>query len=149
LDTESEGIIPESDLFDDVVVRAPRFDFEAFAERIDRLVMRAVYFLEAMGRFGVGTQRLNVVILLLGKFVAWNVELQRAAKRNIKKLHPFANGENRQAARERLIDRCKFPAVSRRIDILLEHAWIGNRLLQKFRRDVGTARQKQPIDVRD
>jgi hypothetical protein len=43
LDAKSEGIIAEPDLLDDVVLGTPRFDFKAFAQRIHRLMMRAVH----------------------------------------------------------------------------------------------------------
>ena len=56
LNAEREGVIAQPDLLDDVVGRAPRFDFEAIGQAIDRLVMRAVHFFETMGRLVVGPQ---------------------------------------------------------------------------------------------
>ena len=39
LDRESEGIITQAHLLDDIVVGAPGFDFETVCEPIDRLMM--------------------------------------------------------------------------------------------------------------
>src|SRR6266404_3050332 len=110
-------------------------------------MMRAVHFVEAMRRLSVVTQRLNVVIFHLRKFVAGNIELERAAKRDVQNLHSFANGEDREAPREDISDRCKFPAVPFWIDIFFEHGRIGHRLSQKFRRDIGAAGEKQTIHL--
>src|SRR5437660_2841689 len=126
LNAESEGIISEPDLFDDLVARAPGLDLEAFTELSNSLMMRAVHFGELMRCLRVETQPLNIVVLLFRQFMTGNIELERAAKRDVEKLHPFANCENRQTARERLINRCKFPAVPHRIDIFLENARIRN-----------------------
>ena len=70
---QGEWITSEADLLDDVIGRAPRFYFQPFAESIDRLVMGAVHPFEAMLRRRVVTQRLNIVLLLFGKFVPGNV----------------------------------------------------------------------------
>ena len=39
LDRESEGIITETHLLDDIVIGAPGFDFETVCEPIDGLMM--------------------------------------------------------------------------------------------------------------
>src|SRR5437763_1455599 len=111
--------------------------------------MGTIHFFESMRGFCVGTKRLDVVIFLFGKFVSWNVEIERAAERDIEKLHPFTNGKKRQTTRERLIDCRKLPMIPHWIDILLKDARIGNRLLQKFRRNVRTAGQKKTVNVRE
>src|SRR2546425_9444187 len=87
------------------------------------------------------------MILLLRQLVAGNVELERAAERDVQNLHAFANRENRQTAAEDFFDRIEFPAVSFWIDILLQHIWIDNFLPKKFRRDVRPAGQEESIHL--
>src|SRR5438874_12470610 len=94
LDAKGKWIIAETDLLDDVVGCAPALDFETGPEPINRLMVRAVHFFKLVGRFGVGTQRLNIVIFLFGKFVTRNVELERSSESNIQQLHPLADGEH-------------------------------------------------------
>ena len=52
---QSKRIIAQPDLLDNVVGRAPGFDFEPSAEAINRLVMGAVHFLESMSRPSIGS----------------------------------------------------------------------------------------------
>jgi hypothetical protein len=39
LDRKSEGIMAQAHLLDDIVLGAPRFDFETVCDTIDRLMM--------------------------------------------------------------------------------------------------------------
>ena len=64
LDSECEWIIAQAHLLDDVVTAAPGFYFQAFAESIDRLVMRAIYFIEPMYCRALSAQWLNIMIFL-------------------------------------------------------------------------------------
>ena len=82
-------------MFDDVVEGAPRFDFTIICQAIDRLMMRAVYFLETMCRFAIITQWLNVMVAHLREFVPRNVELECPTKGDVEKLKAFANGKDR------------------------------------------------------
>ncbi len=97
-----EWIIPQTHLLDDIVGSAPRFDCETVRDSIDRLMVRTIYFLESMIRGRVVTQLLNIIVFLVGELVIWNIELKRAAKRDIQNLDASANAEDRQTARERL-----------------------------------------------
>src|SRR6266446_5718230 len=74
LDGHGKRIVAQSHLLDDVIGGAPRFHFETFTRAIDRLMMRAVHLVEAMRRLSVVTQRLNIVIFHLWKFMAGNIE---------------------------------------------------------------------------
>src|SRR6266513_6348962 len=91
-----EGIIAQPHLLDNIIERAPRFDFETIRDSIDRLMVRTVYFFESMLRGYVVTQRLNVLLLLFGAFMPRNVEPKYAAERDIQNLHSFANTDNRK-----------------------------------------------------
>src|SRR6266496_3511958 len=92
-------------------------------------------------------QWLNVAIALLGQIVAFDIELQCAAKGDIEYLKPLANGEDRQPARERFSRGRKFPAVAFRVDLFVQHRMIENFLAQKFRRNIGTAREQESIHL--
>jgi hypothetical protein len=142
-----EGIIAQPHLLDDIVEWAPRFDFETVCDPIDRLMVRAVYFFESMLRGYVVTQRLNVLLLLFGEFMPRNVEPKRSAERDIQDLDSFANAENRQTARERLLHGRKFPAITRSIDTFFQYAGVDDLLAEKFRRYILPAGQKQPMDL--
>src|SRR2546423_5709790 len=83
LNAKGEWIIAETDLLDDVVARAPRFDFQTGPQALNRLVVRAIHFFKLVRRFCVGTQRLNIVIFLIGKFMTWNVELESSSESDI------------------------------------------------------------------
>jgi len=136
---ESERIIAEPDLLDDVVGRAPRFHFATIAEAIDRLMMGAVHFCKPMRGGAIVTQWLDIVIALLRKVVTFDVELERATERDVKNLEAFANREDRNPARDRGLKCVKFPTVAFWIDIFVQHRGIGNVLSKEFRGNVGTS----------
>ena len=133
LHCEPERIFPQAHLLNNSIVRGPGFHFQIVAQLIDCLVMCAVHFFETMRGAPRTAQRLNVAMLLLGQIMSSDVELQRAAERDIEYLEPFANCQNRQPARKRFLHGLKFPAVAFRIDVLVQHRRIGNVLTQKFR----------------
>src|SRR5438874_1158629 len=110
LDRESERIIAEPHLLDDVVGGAPGFDFEAVAEFIEGLVMRAVDLIEAMSCGAIGAQWLDIVVLHFGRVVAGNVEMQGAAESDVEELHALANREDRKLPLERVFRCLKLPA---------------------------------------
>jgi hypothetical protein len=64
-------------------------------------------------------QWLNVAVALLRQIVAFDVELERAAKGDIEHLKSFANRKNRQPARKRMPHGGKFPAVAFGIDLFI------------------------------
>ena len=88
-------MISQPHLLDDVVSSAPCFNFQAFAEPVDCLVMRAIHARKTMRRRSLAPKLLNVVIFLLGQPMPWNIELERAAKRDVENLQTLANGEDR------------------------------------------------------
>src|SRR5437870_5666405 len=92
-------------------------------------------------------QWLNVAIALLGQIVAFDIELQCAAKGDIEYLKPLANGEDRQPALERFLHGGKFPAVALRINLFIQERRIENFLAQKFRRNIGTAGEQESIHL--
>ena len=98
--SEGEWAIPQAHLLNDVIGSGPRFDFEIVRNLIDRLVMRTVYFVESVSRVFVVLERLDIAFFLFGKIMARNVELERAAERDIQHLDASANAENRQTSRE-------------------------------------------------
>src|SRR2546428_1129674 len=147
LHRERKRIIPQAHLLDDIVSSAPRLDFETVRDAIDRLVMRAVYFFESMVRGRIVTQRLNILLFLVGVLVIRNVELKRAAERDVQDLDTSANAEDRQTTRDGLRNRIELPAVPRRIDIFEDQARISNFLAQKFRGDIRPARQQQSVHL--
>src|SRR5437667_12710779 len=100
---KGEWITAEADLLDDVIGRAPRFYLQPFAQSIDRLVMGTVHPFEAMLCRRVATQRLDIVLLLFGKFVPGNVQLERAAERDVEKLEAFADRNARPTARRHIV----------------------------------------------
>src|ERR1041385_8532767 len=79
------------------------------------------------------SQQLNLAIALFRQIVAFDVQLQCAAKGDIEYLDALANGEDRQAALERVLHSGEFPAIAFRFDLLVEHRRIENFLAQKFR----------------
>src|SRR6267142_6906786 len=99
--------------------------------------MRAVHFGKTMRRPTRTAQRLNITLLLLGQIVSFDVELKRAAECDVEDLKTFANCQNRQPSRERVLDSLKLPAVSLWVDLFIQHRRIGNVLPQKFRRNIG------------
>ena len=88
-------MIPEAYLLDNIVGSAPRFDFEAVRDPVDRLMVRAVYFDESMFRRATMAQWLDIPVLHLGGFVTRNIEFERAAERDIQNLEALANGQDR------------------------------------------------------
>jgi len=48
LDRQRKRVIPQAHLLDDIVIGAPRFDFETICDMIDRLVVRTVHPVESM-----------------------------------------------------------------------------------------------------
>ena len=75
-------------------------------------------------------------MLLVGQIVSLDVELERAAERDVEHLKTFTNCQNRQPAGKRVLDSLKFPAVALRVDLFIQHRRIGNFLAQKFRRNI-------------
>ena len=112
LHSESEGIVAQSYLLDDVIGCAPRLHFEPGAEFIDRLMMRTIHFFKTMTRPAIGPQRLDVVRLLTRQVVAGDVEMKGTAERDIENLQSFADRENRKPAFDRMFDGVEFPAVA-------------------------------------
>src|SRR5213594_1711195 len=101
--------------------------------------MRAVHFGKTMRRPTRTAQWLNISLLLLGQIMSLDVELERAAECDVEDLKTFANCQNRQPARERVLDSLKLPAVALRVDLFIQHRRIGNVLPQKFRGNIGAA----------
>ena len=61
LHRQGEGIVAQFYLFDDIIRGAPRFYFKTGTKLVDRLMMRAVYFLEMMARFVIGAKWLSIL----------------------------------------------------------------------------------------
>src|SRR5438477_2773066 len=139
LHSESEGIIAQFYLLDDVVGCAPGFDFKTGAQFIDRLMMGAIYFFKTMSRFAIGSEPLDVARLLIRQVMAGNVEMEGTAEGDIKGLQSFANRENRKPAFDRILDCLEFPAIAIGIHIFFDHRWIGDRLVQELGSNVGSA----------
>src|SRR5436309_11151024 len=129
LHSKSEGIVAQSCLFDDVIGGAPRLHFETGAQFVNRLMMRAIHFFKGMARFAVGSERLDIVRLLIGQVMACDVEMESAAEGDIEDLQSFADRENRKPAFDRLLDGVEFPAIAIGIHILFDYRRIGNRLV--------------------
>src|SRR5438094_139204 len=129
LHSKSEGIVAQSCLFDDVIGGAPRLHFETGAQFVNRLMMRAIHFFKGMARFAVGSERLDIVRLLIGQVMACDVEMESAAEGDIEDLQSFADRENRKPAFDRLLDGVEFPAIAIGIHILFDYRQIGNRLV--------------------
>src|SRR5436189_6163978 len=92
-------------------------------------------------------QWLNVTIALFRQIVAFDIELQCAAKGNIEYLKPLANSEDRPPACERFLHGRKFPAIAFRVDLFVQHRRIENFLAQKFRRNIRTASEQETIHL--
>src|SRR5882724_7972001 len=101
--------------------------------------MRAVHVAKTMRRPTRTAQRLNIPLLLLRQIVYLDVELERAAECDVEHLKTFANCQNRQSARERVLDSLKLPAIALWVDLFIQHRRIGNVLPQKFRGNIGAA----------
>src|SRR6266480_6016818 len=128
LDSESEGIIAQFHLLDDVIGSAPGLHFETGAQFVNRLMMRAIHFFKTMARFAIGSQGLDIVRLLIRQVMACDVEMETAAERDVESLQSFADRENRKPAFNRLLDCVEFPAIAIGIHILFDYRRIGNRL---------------------
>jgi hypothetical protein len=50
--------------------------------------------------------------VLVGQIVSLDIEFKCAPERNVEDLKAFANCQNRQPARERILDSMKLPAVA-------------------------------------
>ena len=129
LDSESEGIIAQFHLLDDVIGSAPGLHFETSAQFVNRLMMRAIHFFKTMARFAIGSERLDIVRLLIRQVMACDIEMETAAERDVESLQPFADRENRKPAFDRLLDCVEFPAIAIGIHILFDYRRIGNRLV--------------------
>src|SRR6266699_2177694 len=129
LHSKSEGIVAQSCLFDDVIGGAPRLHFETGAQFVNRLMMRAIHFFKGMARFAVGSERLDIVRLLIGQVMACDIEMESAAERDVESLQSFADRENRKPAFDRLLDCVEFPAIAIGIHILFDYRQIGNKLV--------------------
>ena len=86
LDSESEGVIAQFHLLDDVITGAPGLYFETDAQFIDRLMMRAIYFFKTIARFAIGPERLDIVRLLIRQVMAGDVEMKGTAEGDIESL---------------------------------------------------------------
>src|SRR5205814_7039210 len=96
LDSESKRIIAQSYLLDDVVGCTPGFNFQTFAESIDRLMMGAIHFFKTMARFAIRSKRLNIVRLLIRQVMARDIEMESAAERDIECLQSFSELDNQK-----------------------------------------------------
>ena len=137
LHSESEGIVTQSYLLDDVIGCAPRFHFETGAQFIDCLMMRAIHFFKTMARFAIGSERLDVACLLIRQVMASDVEMKGAAERDVESLQSFADRKNRKPAFDRVLDCVEFPAIPVGIHVLFDYGWIGNRLIQELGSNIG------------
>src|SRR5260370_39967836 len=101
--------------------------------------MRAVHVGKTMQCAKRTAQPLNITMLLVGQIVSLDVELERATEGHVEDLKTLANCQNRQPARERVLDRLKLPAVALRVDLFIQHRRIGNVLPEKFWGNIGAA----------
>ena len=84
---------------------------------------------------------------LLRQVVAFDIELERAAKCNVEYLKPLANCKDRQPARKRFVHSLKFPAVALWVHVFAQNRRIGNFLAQKFWRNIGTASEQKTVHL--
>src|SRR5439155_5147435 len=84
-------------------------------------MMRAIHIFKLVRCLCVGTQRLDVVVLLFGKFVTGNVELQSAAERDVEQLKTFADSENRQTRQSAGTTVAKSQATGQTVSIFSEN----------------------------
>ena len=144
LHTQSEGVSSESRLLDHIVVRAPSLDFQAGAELVEGLVMGAVDAGNLNGGAASIAQGLDVLEL---EFVmVRDIEMKRAAKRDIENLQPPADGEERQPLLDRPGQDGEFPGIARRVGIF-DEARIGDGLAQKFAGNIGASGEEQAVDA--
>ncbi len=112
LHTESEWMIAQPHLFDDVVERAPRLYQDSVGEPVERLMVGAVHTFEPVCGGSIEAERLDIGIFHFRRIVEGNIEQQCAAKRDIEHLHSLADCENRQPSRNRLLHRLDLPLVA-------------------------------------
>src|SRR5438552_1889674 len=84
------AIVAQFYLLDDVIGCTPRLHFKTSTRFIDRLMMRAIHFFEAMTRPAIRSQRLDIMGLLLRQVMAGDVEMKRTAECDIERLQSFA-----------------------------------------------------------
>ena len=144
LHAEAEGVIAEPGLLDDIVVGAPRLDFQAGAELVERLMVRAVDGADLQFRPLLIAQALKV--LELEVVVVRDVEMKRATECNIENLESAANGEDGQALLKDERQEGKFPRIAAGIGIL-DQAGIGHGLMEKIAGDIEASREQQAMDT--
>ena len=144
LHAQAEGIIAKPRLLDHVVVRAPGLDFQAGTKLVEGLMVGAV----DAGNFQGGTVGIaeGLDVLEFEFVVVWNIEKKGATERDIEHLQSPADGEERHPLLERTGHDGEFPGVARRVGIV-DQAWVGHRLPQKFGGDIGAAGQEQAVDA--
>jgi len=134
----------DGSLLDDLIIGAARLDHETGAEPVERLVMGAVDPRYLNGRAVDVAQRLHVIELEFG--VARNIEMQRAAERDVEHLQAAANGKQRQPFLQHARQQGKFPGVARRIGVL-DQAQVGHGLPQEFQRNILAASEQQTVEL--
>src|SRR5436309_15441121 len=82
LHSASEWIFSQMNLLDDAIVRGPGFNFQIVSQPFNCLVMCAVHFWKAIRCAPCMAQWLNFAIALFWQIVAFDIELQCAAKRD-------------------------------------------------------------------
>ena len=144
LHAQAEGVVAEPHLLDHVVVRAPGLDFQAGTGLVQGLVMGAVDAGNLNGGAAGIAQELDV--LELEFVVVRNVEMKRAAKRDIEHLQAPADGEEGQPLPDRPGHDREFPGIARGVGIF-DQAGIGHRLAQEFAGDIAAAAEEQAVDA--
>jgi hypothetical protein len=134
LDAKAERIIAQARLLDHLIVHATRFNDQTGTETIERLMMGTVDVSQGLD------------ILKLELVVIGDVEMERAAQRNIEHLDSSTDGEDGKAQLKDLGQQIKFPSVSRRIGTF-DQMRIGHGLTQEFQRDVLASGKKQTVDA--
>jgi len=143
LDGQAERVVAQADLFDDVVVGEPGFDFHALSEAIDGLVMGAVDLGNLDGGVGGVAEGLDVVVFVV--VVVGDVEVKGAVESDIQDLESAADGEDGKFFLKGGGDGGEFPGVALGVGILNERG-IGDRLAKIFLGDVGTAGEEESGD---
>ena len=148
LDAHAPRIGAQPHLLDGAVARVPGLDFQPVRHAVERLMVRAVHHFKTMPRARGVAQRLDVGAFHLRQIVAADVEVQRAAERDIEHLHAFANRQHRQPARDGGAHGGKLPRIARRLGVHNQRP-LGGRLGVKLRRDVRPAREQQAVSARE
>jgi hypothetical protein len=141
LDRDPKRPVIESELFDQVIGRAPRFHDATLSQPVDRLMMGAVYFCKAMRGGAIVTEWLNIVIAL--------PDCDRTSSRNgrrgdIEQLQAPVNGENGQTALERILSAANSHWSRRRSGFQDEGL---ARPAKKFLANVVPAREKKRVHL--